>query len=383
MKSVATIKVKIPHRESILDTMRQYSKACQEVVDWGWELMTHNKRELHDITYYPIRRMTDLPAQLVCSSRDVACGVLKGTGFETKKPICKEYMTIRYDARSFSFKNGIVSLSTIKGRVRILVSIPGHFRQYLSWKVCSANMIYDRKRRLFLHIMVSRDTDADTSFCGNGKTVGIDVGISNIAVTSQRQFFNGKDVKRKKLQFRRLRTKLQAKGTRASRRLLKHISGREKRFMAWVNHNISKEIAESISKGDTIVMENLTNIRKQSKGRRFNFWLHSWSFFQLQSFVEYKAVRKGCRVIRIDPRDTSKTCSRCGSLHTSRTKSFFKCLHCDYSLNADLNASFNLAKHHSIPDGVSGVVNHPYLTHDDAEASSDEPKQSVVKSPLL
>src|SRR3989304_8526519 len=97
--------------------------------------------------------------------------------------------------------------------------------------------------------------------------------------------------------------------------------------MAWVNHNISKDIVAS---ADTIVLENLKGIRKQRKGKRFNRWLNSWSFFQLQSFIKYKAEREGKAIVFVSPYMTSQTCSNCLKIG-SRYFDFFTCLHCNFS----------------------------------------------------
>ncbi|MEK6861418.1 MAG: RNA-guided endonuclease TnpB family protein [Nanoarchaeota archaeon] len=352
MKS--TIKIKLPYRKELLETMQQYSYSANKVIDFGWNIQTDNKRELHDLTYYRIREETDLPAQLVCSSRDKAVEVLKATKFKHSKPIMKKYLTIRYDARSFTLKNTkeeyYVSLSTIYGRIKIPIDIPEYYWKYLDWKICSADLIYSKG--LYLYLVFSRDII--TTKISDG-FLGVDVGINNVAVTSDKRFFNSKQIKRKKLMFKYLRSKLQSKGTRSSRRLLKKISGRENRWMTWVNHKISKEIVKC--REGTIVIENIRGIRS-NKGRRFNFWLHSWSFAQLQAFIEYKGIMNGKRIIKVSPYHTSKSCSICGNIG-SRSKSFFVCSHCGYSLNADLNASFNLAKHHSISDGVLVPVTVP------------------------
>ena len=275
-------------------------------------------------------------------------------------------LTIRLDARSFSFKCNnkgyYVSLSTIDGRIKIPVDIPEYFWKYLDWKICSADLIM-KKFGLFLHICVSRNI---TPMISDG-CLGVDVGINNIAVTSNKQFFNGKQIKSKKLIFKRLRAKLQAKGTSSSRRLLKKLSGRENRWMTWINHNISKRII-NCSEG-TIVIENIKGIRNNNRGKRLNFWLGNWSYYQLHKFIEYKGILKGKRIIKVSPYHTSKICSKCGQI-SSRSKNFFVCKHCGYSLNADLNASFNLAKHHSMSDGVSVAVTQPYSRSDEVKNSS-------------
>ena len=138
------------------------------------------------------------------------------------------------------------------------------------------------------------------------------------------------------------------------------------------NHNISKSIVESLSSGDVVVMEDLKGIRRTAK---YNKWVHKWAFFQMQKFIEYKALAKGIRVVYINPKYTSKTCNRCGSLNTSRHSGFFECLSCFHSIDSDLNASRNIAKRY-MRNMSLGVVNYPYISSDDAETSFDELKLS-------
>jgi len=379
MKTIATVKLKIPCKKEILETMKQYAKSAQYVVDVGWNNVEWNKRKLHDLTYYKVREITKLPAQLVCSSRDKAVEALKALRKikRPNKPRFKEFLTIRYDARSFSFKCNndryYISLVTVNGRIKFPIEIPEYYWKYLDMKICNADLIFDRKKRMFLNIVFSRDIN--TPINSHNVFLGVDVGINHIAVTSNRQFFSGNKIKSYRLKFKRLKTKLQAKGTQSAKRLLKKISGKERRFKAWVNHNISKQIVSNCRAG-SIVLENIKGIRA-NKGRKFNFWLHGWSFFQLQQFIEYKAIRNGIRVIKVSPYHTSKICSKCGTIG-SRSKGFFTC-HCGYSLNADLNGAINIAsKHHSISDGVSVVVTKPYIRTDELEGSARTIESEVM-----
>lgn len=341
IKSVATIKIKIPFNQTLLETMEQYSKSAQMVADIGYGQSISNKRILHDATYKIARELLDLPAQLVCSSRDKACETLKSV-FKNQgsKPVFKQFLPIRYDARSFSFKENKVSLCSINGRIKIPIKIANYYKQYLDWDVNSADLIYDSKHRMFLHVVVSRDINTDSVFCGNRKTVGVDVGVNPIAVTSEKQFFSN-NMKNTMKRHEHLRNVLQAKGTKSAKRHLKKLSGREKRFKANINHIISKAIVEKLSNGDTVVLEDIKHIRRGKKRMHWK-WLHKWNFFQLRNFIEYKAIRKGIDVVHVRPQYTSTRCSKCGAMNTKRVRGWFHCLDCGYSLNSHLNASLNI-----------------------------------------
>jgi putative transposase len=147
--------------------------------------------------------------------------------------------------------------------------------------------------------------------------------------------------------YRNRRKILQSKGTRSAKRHLRKIREKENRFRRDVNHVISKRIVDSLSQGTTLVLEDLTNIRDSSKKFRKEqkFLINGWSFFQLETFLTYKAAFKDCIVEFVDARYTSQGCSRCGHIERgNRTKqSLFKCKHCGFTLNADLNASRNIS----------------------------------------
>ena len=336
MKSVVTLKIKIPTNPILLETMEQYSNSAQIVVDTGFGQHISNKRVLHDATYETIRGLLNLPAQLVCSSRDKACEVLKSVfRLHGSQPVFQTFLPIRYDARSFSIKTNVVSLCTIKGRIKMQISIPVCYKKYSKWDVDSADLIYDGEQRMFLHIAVSKDIDI-APFCDN-RVVGVDVGVNPIAITSDKRFFHNHMMPVLK-RYERLRSNLQAKGTKSAKRHLKKMSGREQRFKANVNHIVSKAIVGELKTGDVLAFEDLTNIRR---GKYGHTW-HRWNFRQLRGFVEYKALQQGNRTILVDPAYTSQRCSGCHSMNTERVRGWFHCFDCGIQLNSHLNASRNI-----------------------------------------
>ena len=155
----------------------------------------------------------------------------------------------------------------------------------------------------------------------------------------------------------RLKRKLQAAGTKSAKRHLRKLSGKVQRFRKDCDHVLSKRIVQSCSTGTTLVIEDLTEIREttEQRGRESRRRLHSWSFAQLRSFLNYKAEAAGMRVVAIDPRHTSQTCSKCGyqSRSNRKSQSLFLCKECAYQLNADLNAAYNIRDKHLATLGIS------------------------------
>jgi putative transposase len=86
----------------------------------------------------------------------------------------------------------------------------------------------------------------------------------------------------------------------------------------------------------------LTGIRERTtvhKAQRYK--QQSWSFWQLRSFLEYKAIDSGVPLVVIDPAYTSKTCHRCGE-RGHRDALIFTCTECG-DFDSDINAALNIS----------------------------------------
>jgi IS605 OrfB family transposase len=119
-----------------------------------------------------------------------------------------------------------------------------------------------------------------------------------------------------------LRSGLQSCGTHSAKKHLKKLAGKAQRFQRDIDHCISKQIvAKAEDTERAIVLEDLGNIRSRktvNKAPRRD--LHSWGFFQLRSFIEYKAKLAGVPVFLVDPRNTSLTCPECGHIDKANRK---------------------------------------------------------------
>ena len=360
---------------SLQRTLAEHTACFNEVARLGFEAGCRNGVELHKATYYPLRaQYPDLPAQLVCAARVKATEAVKSAltwkqkhaarypnlvakakkhGKEPPafKPVrCPQSAcaSIRYDARSYwiKLKRGTASLASVSGRLEMGFTIPKHSERYSDWCVSSADLCY-RQGRYFLHIVVSQSAPIVAS---SEKVIGVDLGLTHPAVTSNRAFLGERRWKEQERRIFRLRRNLQKKNTKSAKRHLKKLSGQRFRQRKDHDHVLSKHLVQSATPGSTIVLENLSNIRehvthRKGEGQRR---MHSWSFAQLHAFTAYKAEARGIQVIKVDPRHTSQTCSRCGyqARNNRRSQSLFLCRQCGYCLSADLNAAYNIRDKH-------------------------------------
>ena len=338
-----TIKLKLPYDPSLLETGKQFKEACQMVLNYGFSQKTYNKNKLNRGTYRNVReKIPTLPSALVQTARDTASESLKQTKLEMK--IRRKSRTIRYDRRTFRFypDSRTVSLTTIKGRLVFPVADSPLINKYRG-EYTNAQVVFNtRDREIFVMIQVevNKETEKKRGKQTDIRVLGIDRGINNIAVLSNNMFFNSRHLKDVRGRYQYNRKKLQHAGTRSAHRKLREMGGRERRFVLNTNHAISKQIVNLPF--DVFALEKLeaAKMRRKKNGRRFNHKLGSWSPFQLDQFMEYKAKDLGKSVIYVDPKYTSQTCSKCGYRdRNNRHGSDFQCRNCGFRLHADLNAS--------------------------------------------
>ncbi|HIE14454.1 TPA: hypothetical protein EYP70_04205 [Candidatus Bathyarchaeota archaeon] len=145
-----------------------------------------------------------------------------------------------------------------------------------------------------------------------------------------------------------MRRRLQKKGARSAKKVLKRLAEREKRFINNICHIASRRIVEfAVEKDvDVIGLEDLNGIGKRTKVRkkqRYDF--ETWVYHKLQFMVEYKAKEKGILVIHVNPKHTSITCPRCYHVNkANRNGKVFQCKACGYTLNADLVGARNIKR---------------------------------------
>ncbi len=272
-----------------------------------------------------------------------------------------------FDDRCLSWQHQAttVSIWTTTGRMRGLAytGLPAHLELLATRRQGESDLIR-RGRNWFLVATIDLPNVAPADPAGG--FVGVDLGIENIAVThnpttGEHRDWSGGAVTARRHKNRVLRTRLQKKGTKSAKRLLKARSRKETRFAADINHQISKTIvAEAKRTGCGIAVEDLTGIRQRVRLRKPQRATHSsWAFAQLGSFLTYKAAREGVLLLQVDPAYTSQQCSACGHIDRKNrlSQADFCCRACGFSLGADRNASINISMRGK--DQYVAAVNQP------------------------
>ncbi|MPY49254.1 RNA-guided endonuclease InsQ/TnpB family protein [Streptomyces acidicola] len=176
--------------------------------------------------------------------------------------------------------------------------------------------------------------------------LGVDLGIVNIATTSDGQIMAGRELNRVRTRERTLRTKLQKKNTPSAKRRLKRRRRKEARRARDINHKIAKHVvAEAERTGRGIALEDLTGIRERVRLAKPQRATHSsWAFAQLEQFIAYKARKAGVPVVHVDPAYTSRTCAECGHIDRVNrvSQAWFACRNCGFVDHADRNSSRNI-----------------------------------------
>jgi len=334
--------------------MERVNQAASFAAQAGFQTGVFSQPSIHKLAYREIRNRFALSAQMAVRAigKAVEC-------FHRDKATCPTFQphgAITYDERIFSFKGmDRVSLWALpEGRLIVPLVYGEYQKQRLDRIKGQTDLVY-RKGRFYLYCTVDLP---DRSLVTPTDFLGVDLGVRNIASDSDGRRHSGSQVKAVRHRQRRLRTRLQKKQTRAAKRRLKLLSGKEHRFATWVNHNISKQIvAEAERSGRGIAIEDLTGIRERVKaGRKQRAVLHSWAFSQLRLFLQYKAALAGVLLLAVDPRNTSRTCAECRHCaKENRHQDQFRCRACGHEAHADINAAVNIGRAACKPAVLDGL----------------------------
>jgi IS605 OrfB family transposase len=368
MKLVVNLKL-LPspyqHR-ALLQTLEQGNAGANFASSIAWENQTFGQFKLHKLVYRDIREQFSLTAQLAVR---VISKVSDGYKLDRKtQRAFQPHGSIAYDDRILRYlPDDRVSIWTLKGRQTIPYACGSKQRELLAHRKGETDLVY-RDNTFYLNTVVDVE---EPPLLETEDVLGIDLGIVNILADSDGETYSGGQVNGLRKRHSKLRANLQSKGTKSCKRLLKRRSRKEKRFARDTNHRISKRVVLKAERTNrAIALEDLQGIRSRVRVRKNQRRQHhSWAFFQLRSFIQYKARLAGVPVILVDPWNTSRTCPACGLVDKANrvSQSLFSCIQCAFAGPADTIAAENIR--------VLGraAVNRPDVAHQDAPVCSHKP----------
>ena len=335
-------------------TMSVYCDACNYVSDYVFRTHDLKQFSLNKILYSTLREKFSLKSQMAQSVFKTVIARYKTILENQNEWIKPSFKKPQYDLvwnRDYSLTQNCFSVNTLNGRVKLPYFAEGmsKYFNHSIYKFGTAKLV-NKHGKYYLHIPVTYEVE-ESNISDICNVVGIDRGINFVVATYDSKhksgFVSGKAIKQKRANYSRLRKALQMGHTPSSRRRLKAIGQRENRWMQDINHQVSKALATGNPKHTLFVLEDLTGIcnvteRVKTKNRYVSV---SWSFYDLEQKLIYKAKQNQSSVIKVDPRYTSQCCPACGHTEKSnRNKKIhlFTCKNCGYTSNDDRIGAMNL-----------------------------------------
>jgi putative transposase len=253
--------------EALKETMHAFNAACNLVSSLAWEQRVFNQIALHHCAYRLIRERFGLPAQLAVRVIAKVADAYKAN--RSARAEFRAQGAITYDGRVLRLLGvSNVYCSTLRGRITLPLSIGGYQRQRLTGAALGeTKLVYSPEKKRFRFVFTVKTaarppTDPDDF-------LGVDLGVKNIAADSDGTLYTGGLVRGLRKRHLKLRRRLQAKGTKAAKRLLRKRRRKEARFQRHVNHCIAKQIvAAAKGTGRGVAVENLTHIRSRITVRK-------------------------------------------------------------------------------------------------------------------
>ena len=287
-----------------------------------------------------------LPSALRCQCvRDAGSIYRKVMKHNGKMPTLKRPVAI-WNNQNYSISNRAIAFPMLvdgkSKKLKVKAAIPDDVVEMLHTCKLGALRITQKSKKWVAQIAYEKKA---VSSGGDG-VMGIDLGIKCPAVAvfsdgTTKFYGNGRQNKFVRRRYAKRRKKL---GNAKKLDAIRKSGNKEQRWMRDTNHKVSRAIVnDAIVHGVGVIkLEKLSNIRSTARtSRKNNNSLHSWSFYRLAQYIEYKAALAGITVEYVNPAYTSQTCPVCGQRHHAKDR-LYVCPDCGYHGHRDRIGAVNL-----------------------------------------
>ena len=292
---------------------------------------------------------------------------LPGVSAKLNLAVCDTHFAPKVSREDNDRLNIVVQLKTpTYGLTKISLRLPENTERFIDGKVCRPTIRLNNKGQVVFDIAVEHEAQQrDTN-----RVVGVDLGKVEPFVatvidpkTKHRSApyhtrYKGRlgSLVKKEQQRRDLVNHLYERADLCSihnrnqhaqilRTEAKRVSAKATRIKHEISQCIASQIVSIADQNDVhIAMENLSWL--DSQGGR-------WPHAEIQSRIESTAKRYGLKTIKVSAKDTSRTCSHCGSKTSNKVTRVGACSTCGFELNRDVSASREIALRATSPSSRS------------------------------
>lgn len=335
-----TVQAKIqPNKEQvnlINTTTKEYIQLINQIVS---DYVTAEK----DLKYTSKTISAELPSAVKNQAIQDAKSVFRKYRKTKKHSILKKPVAI-WNNQNYCLKDNLLSFPVlIKGkskRIEVPIILTDYQKRQLTNKFGS--MRISQKSGKYIAQIAIQAPESKTT--GN-QAMGVDLGLKTpaVAVTEdgKTKFFgNGRQNKFIKRKHRSVRRKL---GKLKKLVAIRKRHNKEQRWMKDQDHKVSRQIVNFAKENNVSIirLEQLSGIRQTARTSRKNEKnLHSWSFYRLAQYIEYKSIQAGIKVEYVNPKYTSQTCPNCGERNKANDRRY-KC-GCGFKGHRDRVGALNI-----------------------------------------
>jgi IS605 OrfB family transposase len=269
-------------------------------------------KDFHKVHYYNMRKKyPSANSQLVIKAEQAVLSAFRSIKSNRKlktleaAPI-KKKLSVQLDARIFRMTDtNEFSMTTIDGRKRFKILLyPRLEEMFKSYRMCDPK-IFEKDGQLYLSIPFELPVPLHVE----KRCIGLDMGIKRFVTTSEGDAFKNKKFadEMRKLRFIKRQLQSKAKHSHSAKTRLKNIRKKQTNKNKQMCHQIANKILKTTT--DVIVMEDLTNLKQNKKGKMrksFNNRNSQVPYFMFRAILAYKALSLGKRVETVSPYMTSR-----------------------------------------------------------------------------
>lgn len=327
----------------MMESSRQISNECIRI---GLRENKTSLKSLCNVAYHSTKRYPLNTAYRLCAISKAA-GILTNyrklvkKGKSVRKPYC--WTPVLITCYQIKVKDGFLYLPS-----KISIPLNKHTLKVLSDPNLEIHSVTLNTNHL--SIAYSKKIDYKIECTG---TLGIDRNVDNVTAVDnlgKSIRYDLSQVTKIKSQIRDTKSHLKRNDVRIRKQIFQKYGKIQTDRVLWILHNTSKKIIEYAKENKLdIVMENIKNIRKlyrkgNGQGKKYRGRMNSWSYYELQRQIQYKAEWEGLKVIYVNPWGTSSKCVICGDkLQFTEEHRMLRCPTCDKVVDRDVNAAMNIA----------------------------------------